>query len=359
MKNIFKILMTEFFDRDLSNVIDRELQVSVESSKIISIIGARRTGKTYFLYSVIKKLRNNLKSNKIVYINFEDDRLFPLKLEDLKYLIDAYYELFPDNRNTYVYFFLDEIQNVNNWELFVRRIYDTEKCRIFITGSSSKLLSKEIATSLRGRTLTYELFPLSFREYLSFNGIELDIYSPKKTAYIKNAFNKYVSTTSFPELIDFDYAELNNALQAYLDMIIYKDLVERYNIGNVALIKNLIKFLYQNISNLISANKIFNDFKSRGISLSKDTLHKYLDHLEDAFVLFFVPIFTKNMREMNRNPQKIYSLDIGLNNSMTGTINIGRIFENIAYLHLRRKYNSIFYSKLLKEVDFIIDEKDA
>jgi len=359
MKEVFKILISEFLNRDLSNVFNRDLHVSLNSSRIISIIGARRTGKTYFLFSLINKLRGKIKKNCIVYVNFEDDRLFPIKLEDMKYLLDAYYELFPENRNSYVYFFLDEIQNIKNWELFVRRIYDTEKCRLFITGSSSKLLSKEIATSLRGRTLTYEVFPLSFKEYLSFNNLEVDLYSPKKTAYIKNSFNKYVSTTAFPELVNFDTAELNNALQGYLDMIIYKDLIERYKIANAALIKNLIKFFYQNISNLISANKIFNDFKSRSMSLSKDTLHSYIDHLEDAYVLFFVPVFTNNLREINRNPKKIYSLDIGLNISMTGKLDIGRIFENIAFLHLRRKYDEIFYSKLQKEVDFIIEDKDS
>lgn len=174
-KDIFKRLITDFHERDLSDVIDRYISIPLNVQKIISIVGVRRSGKTYILYNLIKKLQTDVDRNDIVYINFEDDRLFPLQLQDLNNLVEGYYELYPDRKSKTVYFFFDEIQNVPAWERFIRRLYDTEKCRIFVTGSSSKLLSKEIATSLRGRTLSYEIFPLSFREFLRSKGIGIDI----------------------------------------------------------------------------------------------------------------------------------------------------------------------------------------
>ena len=189
MKELFKNIIHDFIVKDLSAVNDRDYEIPFDISKIITIIGARRTGKTYLLFSIIKNLRKTINSENLIYINFEDDRLFPLKLEHLNSFIEAYYELYPDKKKEKVYFFFDEVQQVENWELFIRRIYDNEKCRIYITGSSSKLLSKEIASSLRGRTLSYSIFPYSFKEYLLYNNIKTDFYSSAGKAKLLNYFN--------------------------------------------------------------------------------------------------------------------------------------------------------------------------
>ena len=167
-KDIFKRLIADSQEKDLSYVLDRDMHIPVDTGKVISLIGVRRSGKTHVLYSIINKIKKNVDPKNIVYINFEDDRLFPIQLKDLNTMLDAYYEMYPDKKNEKVYLFFDEIQNVQNWEKFIRRLYDTENCSVFITGSSAKLLSKEIATALRGRTLSYEVFPLSFREFLRF-----------------------------------------------------------------------------------------------------------------------------------------------------------------------------------------------
>ncbi|MCB9211117.1 MAG: ATP-binding protein [Ignavibacteriales bacterium] len=358
MKEIFKIIISDFLEKEMPEIIEREIKVPLNSNKIISLIGARRTGKTFLFYSAIKKLRKENKNDQIIYINFEDDRLFPLELKDFNLFIEAYYELFPKNRDQTVYLFFDEIQNIENWEKFIRRIDDSLKCKIFITGSSSKFLSKEIATSLRGRTISFEVFPFNFTEYLAFKGIDRNHYSSKNRSKIISALDDYVDHSSFPELLSASDIEKPKILKEYLDLIIYKDLIERYNISNLYLIKYLIKFLLTNTSNPISITKIFNDLKSQGIKVSKNSLYQYIEYLEDAYILFPVKIFSNNVREIQRNPQKIYSLDSGLVDTVSIKNDIGRRFENIIFLELRRKYKNISYLKLKQEIDFCFKDSD-
>jgi predicted AAA+ superfamily ATPase len=353
-KDIFKTLIADSQEKNLSYVMDRDIQIPLDTGKIISLVGVRRSGKTHVLFSIINKIRATTDPKNIVYINFEDDRLFPIELKDLTNLLNAYYELYPDKKNERVYFFFDEIQNVQNWEKFIRRLYDTEKCAIFITGSSAKLLSKEIATALRGRTLSYEVFPLSFSEFLKFKEIKTGLYSSKSLAVIKNAFSEYLIKGGFPEIVSYDSSIFMKTLQEYIDLIMYRDVIERYNISNTFLLKLLIKFCFTNIATHVSFNKLYNDFKSQGISLSRNTIYQYIACLEDAFALFTIPIYTKSVREQWRNPRKIYTIDVGFKTAMDYpfSVDIGRVFENIAFLELRRTAQKIYYFKGKHEVDF-------
>ncbi|MEK6724976.1 MAG: ATP-binding protein [Deltaproteobacteria bacterium] len=355
MKNdIFKRLIVDFQEKELSNVIDREISIPLDISKIISLVGVRRCGKTHILYSLINSLRKNLDRRNIVYINLEDDRVFPLQSGDLATFLDAYYELYPAKKNETVYFFFDEIQNAPHWEKFVRRLYDTENCRVYITGSSAKLLSKEIATALRGRTLTYEIFPLSFREFLKFKGISVNLHSSGSTANIKNALAEYVLKGGFPETVGLSEDIFIRTLQEYLDLIMYRDVVERYNVTNTFLLKFLFKYCFANFSTAISFNKLYNDFRSQGLQLSKNTVYEYISYLEDAYALFTVPIYSSSIREGMRNPKKLYSVDTGFKRvvDMPLANDIGRVYENIVFLQLRRSVRDIFYFKGKQEVDF-------
>ncbi len=164
--------LRDFIEKDLSHVKEREISLPMNIDKVVSIVGMRRTGKTFLLFLLARKLRDRIPKENVVYLNFEDDRLFPLELRDMDLLVQAYYELFPGKKEERVYFLFDEIQNVPNWETFIRRLQDTEKCHIYITGSSSRLLGREIATALRGRTVSYEVFPLSLGEFLTFKGVK-------------------------------------------------------------------------------------------------------------------------------------------------------------------------------------------
>lgn len=353
-KDVFKRLIADSHEKDLFYVMDRDMEIPLNTNKIISLVGVRRSGKTHVLYSIINKLRKIADSENIVYINFEDDRLFPLEMKDLNILLDAYYEMHPDKKNEKVYFFFDEIQNVQNWEKFIRRLYDTENCSIFLTGSSAKLLSKEIATALRGRTLSYEVFPLAFSEFIRFKGIKPDLHSSKSQARIKNALSDYLIRGGFPEIVNYEKAVFMKTLQDYIDLIMYRDVIERFGITNTFLLKRLIKFCFSNISTLVSLNKLYNDFKSEGLSISRNTVYEYVSYLEDAYAIFTVPMYAKSVREQWRNPRKIYSVDVIFKTVMDYPlfIDIGRVFENIVFLELRRKAERIYYFKGKYEVDF-------
>ncbi len=353
MKEIFKKIIIDSQERNYNNIVQRDYQIPLATKKIVSLIGVRRSGKTYLLYETIQKLREVTDRENIIYINFEDDRLFPIVLEDLDQLIEAYYELYPAKRDEKVYFFLDEVQNIPNWELFVRRIHDTLNIALYITGSSSKLLSSEIATSLRGRTIVYEIFPFSFKEYLHYKDIEINLYSSKSISFIQNAFNSYLVNGGFAETFDESEDIQKRILKDYMDLIIYKDVIERYSIKNHVLLKHLIKYMFVNMGTLISVTKLYNEYKSLGFKLSKDTLFEYISHLQEAYALFMPPIFRNSVKEEQRNPKKLYVIDNGFRKLFDASLSsdYSKLYENIAFLHIRRKTQEVYYYKGIKEVD--------
>ncbi len=361
MKEVFKKAIVDFQQRELKHIFRREYDIPLESKKIVSLIGVRRCGKTYILFDLINRLKSKVSPQNIIYINFEDDRLFGVSLNDLDGLIEGYYELFPQKREERVYIFLDEVQSVPHWEQFVRRIYDTLNLSIYITGSSSKLLSSEIATSLRGRTLTYEIFPFSFKEYLGKKEIKTNLYSSKSLSFIKHHLEEYLQKGGFPEILDESVDIQKRILSDYVDLIIYKDIIERYGVTNIALLKHIIRYSFTNISTLVSLTKMFNDFKSQGFKLSKDTLFEYFSHLGDAYALFSVPVFRDSVKEEQRNPKKIYAVDTGFKYIFDTSLStdFSKLYENAVFLELRRRTKEVYYLKRVQEVDFyaVIDGK--
>lgn len=356
----WKQIIADSQERDFTRVISRDIDIPLDSGKIISLIGVRRSGKSNILFSLMHRLRQTMPTDTVVYINLEDDRLFPLTPHDLGGFLDSYYELFPHNRDKRVYFFFDEIQNAPEWERFIRRLHDTENCSVFVTGSSAKLLSREIATSLRGRTIPFEVFPLSFSEYLRFRDIKPG-HSSRSVSLIKNAFAEYCRTGGFPETVGVDKLRANQILHEYLQMIMYRDVAERHSVGNLFLLKSLIKHCFTNISNPLSLSKLYNDFRSQGIQLSRNTLFDYISYLEDAYALFLVPVNSQSQREVMRNPRKLYAIDHGLKavvDLATGA-DIGRIYENIVFLQLRRKSQNICYGRQKQEIDFVLPEGES
>lgn len=356
-KDKIKDIIVDFVSRPLKQSINRDIALPTNINKVVSLIGPRRCGKTYMLYNLIFKLSKKLSRENLIYINFEDDRLFPFNEESLDDFITAYYELYPSKKDETVYFFFDEMQDVPNWEKFVRRLYDTEDCRIYLTGSSSKLLSKEIATSLRGRTLPYEAFPLSFSEFLSFKKIKTTTTGTQQKALLKNALEEYLQKGSYPETVGLDKYTANRVLNEYIDLVIYRDLADRYAIKNTKLLKYLIKHLFVNMSNPLSINKLFNDLKSQGYSLSKNTLYDFMGYLEDAFIFFNVQKHSKSEREKAVNPNKVYGIDTGMRQAFVFAPDYGRMYENTVYLHLRRQTENIHYYLGKQEVDFYLEDQ--
>ena len=267
-KEQLKQIIRDFHLNDNFDVKSRNLQPPIDTKKIITLIGVRRCGKTSILYDMINKLSKNIDKTKILFINFEDERL-DLHVDDLDLVLQSFSELYPEHNLKECYFFFDEIQNIDGWEKFIRRVYDTISTNIFITGSNSKLLSTDIATSLRGRTLSYEVFPLSFDEYLSFKDIEVDLYSSKSLAFIKNAQDKFLIDGAFPETLFLEEKYRNQTLQEYFNVLLYKDLAERYNITNTVALKFFLKRIISSSTKQISINKIYNELKSSGIKMVK------------------------------------------------------------------------------------------
>ncbi|WP_201338614.1 MULTISPECIES: ATP-binding protein [unclassified Nitratiruptor] len=274
--------------------------------------------------------------------------------------IEAYFELYPHKRDEKIYLFFDEIQEIAYWEKFVRRIHDTLNANIVITGSSSKLLSKEIATSLRGRTISYEVFPLSFQEYLRFRQIDINLHSSKSLSHIKNALQIYVVKRGFPEIVlEEDEDIQSRILRDYVDLIVYRDIIERYKVKNLALLKLLIKYLFSNPATLVSFTKLYNDFKSMGYRLSKDTLFEYFAYLNDAYTCFTTSVFKSSVKEEQRNPKKVFIVDNGFNYIYDTTFSpdYSKLYENVVFLHLRRRFSQIYYYKSKREVDFYIPNR--
>jgi len=362
MKEVFKRLIVDFIQRDIKGVMSREYDIPLESKKIISLVGVRRSGKSFLLFDLVRKLRQKIDRENIIYINFEDDRLYPLELRELDSLLEAYFELYPQKIDEKIYIFLDEVQVVDGWERYVRRVYDSLEVAIYITGSSSKLLSTEIATSLRGRSITYEIFPFSFKEYLRFKKIDVDLHSTKSLGFIRHSLQNYLIDGGFAETIDEDSVIARKILSDYLELIVYKDIVDRYNIKNRSLLKHLTKYCFTNVATLVSFSKLYNEFKSQGFKVSKDTVFEYISHLEDAYALFSVPIYRNSIKEEQRNPKKIYAVDNGFKKIYDYAIgeDFSKLYENVVFLHLRRETREVYYFKQKQEVDFFarIDGKE-
>jgi len=267
MKEKLKKIIVEWqenFNAIIKNINDRRVSLHF-TNEINTVIGLRRCGKTYILFSEIGKLlAAKTNKNQILYINFDDERLLDLEKFGYDTIIEAYYELYPENLKKQIYIFFDEIQNLNGWDLFIKRLYERKKFKITITNSSSKLLSAEIATELRGRTLTYNIYTLSFVEYLKFNNIEIKKnieYSENRFGIIKKA-DEFIESGGFPAVVLEDDALLKKErLKDYLDMIIFKDIVERYSIRNTHIIKLIMNFVLTNYACEFSVNSFINKFK--------------------------------------------------------------------------------------------------
>ena len=304
---------------ELDNKLDRAKDLVVRDAKfpdapgkIKVAMGMRRAGKTYFLYQqILAMLRDGIGKRTILYINFEDDRLLPMDEQKLAKLVDAFYTLYPENHDRKCYLFFDEIQTVENWPIVIRRLHDTKNAEIFLTGSSAKLLSKEIATNLRGRSLAVEIWPYSFNEFIRAKKILMDrsLYDKKTQDNLGQIFHQYLSHGGFPEIVPFNPDVKQKTLQEYLDITIYRDIIERHNIQNTHLIKYMILSMIHGAGKPFTVNKFYNDSKSQGYQVGKDKLYDFADYIEDAYLAFSMPIYDKSLRTMQTNHKKLYAID--------------------------------------------------
>lgn len=360
---LLQILLGELHDklRRVTDLVTRDTKFPDAPNKIKVAIGMRRSGKTYFVYQyILQLLAQSVDKTSILYINFEDDRLLPLDSQKLACLVDAFYSLYPENHDRKCYLFFDEIQNVEDWPIVVRRLHDSKNAEIFLTGSSAKLLSREIATSLRGRSLATEVWPYSFSEFLRAKRITVDkqLYDKRTQDTLTQAFHEYLTTGGFPEVTSFDLSVRQQTLQEYLDVAIYRDIIERHQIKNPTLVKYMILSMVHNVGRPFAINKFYNDTRSQGYQIGKDVLYEYADHIEDAYLAFSAPIHDKSIRKVQTNPKKLYAIDPGMVRALTLDYenDLGRLFENVIYLDLKRLGCTIQYylTKERYEIDFLV-----
>ena len=263
------------------------MQIDLAIDKVIVLAGIRRSGKTYELYNIIKKLlSSNIPRNRILYINFEDERFISSTHEDLDKIIEIYMEISGVGVGTNVYLFLDEVQNIEGWDKWVRRMHESRSYKLFITGSSSKLLSSEIATSLAGRNITYLVYLFSFKEFLFFKKIPADrlcVYSNK--GIFNKLLGEYLINGGFPEVVKAENPDSKiRILSSYYDAIIFRDLIQRYRIRDVNLLSSVLKFSLASYSSNFSASKLFNYLNSTGLRVSKKTVNNFIRYGKSVFL---------------------------------------------------------------------------
>ncbi len=361
MKEAIKSILLDFQETELESGVPRRLRIKTVRGKAAVCIGVRRSGKSTYLFQVIERLlASGVPRQNILYLNFFDDRLHNLRHDNLGLITEAYYSIYPEKKNTEtVYCFFDEIQTVRGWEPFVDRLMRTEKCEIYLTGSSAGMLSKEIATQMRGRALSWEIFPFSFREYLDYKEIEsTGALSTKKRLLIQKAFEGYWETGGFPEVLGIGRHLRIKTHQEYFHTILFRDLVERHDISHPKALTDLAHWLVDNTASFYSVNSLTGYLKSLGHKAPKSAVSDYLEWFEDAYFLFTVRIFDASLARSNTNPKKIYCIDHALVPSVSSgmLVNSGHLLENLVFTALRRLHQKIYYyrTKTGREVDFII-----
>jgi predicted AAA+ superfamily ATPase len=365
MIDILKEIILDFQEVDHPTGVPRRVDVVPVPGKATVCIGVRRGGKSTFMFQLMRRLRYaGVDRRNILYLNFFDDRLHRLRQDGLGAILEAYFSLYPEKKNTEkIYCFFDEIQMVTNWEPFVDRLLRTEQCEVYITGSSAQMLSKEIATQMRGRALSWEMFPFSFREFLDFKGIKCNnSLSTKKRLTIQKAFADYWEAGGFPEVAGLDRALRIKTHQEYWGAMLFRDLVERHDISHPKAVSDLAHWLVDNTASLYSINNLTGYLKSLGHKAPKSAVSDYLEWFEDAYVLFTVRIFDASLARANTNPKKIYCIDHALVTSVSSGIlvNSGHLLENLVFSALRRVTPDIFYfrGKGGREVDFVVQWQD-
>lgn len=362
MIETIKKIIIDFQEKQFQSGFPRSLKLEFVENKATVLIGVRRSGKSTFLLQEIERLINQegVAKENIVFLNFFDDRLHQLRHGNLNQITEAYYTIYPEKKDQEtVYYFFDEIQALPAWEPFVDRLMRTESCRVYITGSSAEMLSREIATQMRGRAISWELFPFSFSEYLEAKGLDhSQPYSTKKAFQLQKAFQDYWGTGGFPEAIGLSDTLRVKVHQDYFQTILFRDLIDRHNVAHPRALSDLAHRLIDNCASLYTINSLTGYLKSLSHKVPKTTVADYLAWLEDAYFLFTTYIYDSSTARRNTNPKKIYAIDHALVTSVSPAIliNSGHLLENLVYITLRRSYQQIYYYKTGtgKEVDFIV-----
>lgn len=346
----------------------RDTRVPAIKGKAFAVIGMRRAGKTSFLHQCRADLVAAGRSpSRLLHFNFEDERLGSLGAARLGLIPDILFRLFPKPDAEPLTLFLDEIQRVAGWEVFARRLLDTPGHELFLSGSSARLLSSEIATSMRGRAWTITIQPFSFREYLRHHKLPIPDDARRLTsrqrAALDHHFADYLEIGGFPEAQGLAAAERRQLLQNHVDVLILRDVIERHGAGNSTALRWLVRRLLGNAAGMFSVTRFAADLQSQGVAAGRDTLREYLAYLEDAFLLQTLPVASDSIKRRQVNPCKVYPADTGLIPVFTpgAKPNTGHALETVVFNALRLQGAEFGYVKTPEgsEVDFLASRADG
>lgn len=323
----------------------RDLRIPAIPNKAIAVIGVRRGGKTSFLaLHLAEAVRAGAPPGSHLLLSLEDERLVGMTAEDLSWLLDEHRRTVPDLLpGTPRTLYLDEVQVVPQWEMLVRRLLDAADTRIFISGSSAKLLSREVHTSLRGRSMEVLVHPFSFREALRHAGTEPGVpwaqLPPAARMAFDAALREYLAVGGFPEAQRTDLRDRMALLKGYVDVMVLRDVIDRHGVTNVQALRRLERHLMSNPGGMFSVSKFHRDLKSQGVAVGEETLYAQLDYLEDAFAIRVISMHTASERQRMRNPRKVYPVDPGLIPvfERAARENRGRSLETAVLLELERR----------------------
>lgn len=362
LRNIFQSIIALHQEEIPLSLHERSLQLPLNKQRIVTVTGVRRCGKSSLLHLTINRLlASGVDKEQILYIGFDDERLANMDVSDFDEILQAYRLMYPDRPLSSVYMFFDEIQIVKGWELFVLRVYKSYCKNVYVTGSTAQILSGEMSSALRGWPDEYTEYPLSFKEFIAFKGVKANRYTEEGAALMANMFKSYLLTGGFPQAVLANVeTEWVKLLQAYFNTMLFRDMIEHYNISaSPSVVRYFLKRVFNNITKPSSVNNIYNDLKSQGLKLSKDSLYQWLDYACNIFLLHKVPKYSKSIIKQSTSLSKYYVVDFALAKSvlLPQSEEKGKALENAVYMHLARHLNEneqIYYFNEGAECDFVI-----
>lgn len=341
----------------------RDVRLPSIRGKAFAVIGVRRGGKTSFLAQCrADRLAEGRPREAQLLVSLEDERLAGLSVADFGWLLEEHARQFPGLREARgMTLYLDEAQTVPGWEGLVRRLMDGGGIELFVSGSSAKLLSREVATSLRGRAMEVLVHPFSFREALRHAGAEpsapVERLGPATRATLDQQLRRYLAHGGFPEAQDAEPRDRAALLSGYVDVVVLRDVIERHAVSNPLALRWIERQLLANPGGSFSVKKHYDTLRSQGVAVGKDTLHDYLAHLEDAFLVRTVAMHSASERQRMVNPRKAYPVDPGLIAlfERSGRTHHGRALETALLLELERRGYEVSYVRTAQglEVDFL------
>lgn len=359
-REVIKRIIVDFQERVMPEMVSRRMHITELRDTAIVITGARRSGKTYRTYQyIVDKISEGVCIENFCRLQFNDNRL--LELNNLNEIDAAYMELYPEKINKeQVFYVFDEIHRISGWEDYVLKLLDNPLNTVVVTGSTSKLLSGDIASALRGKCYPHNLFPFSFSEFISYKGISHEIKGTKSEALIKRAFYDYLDCGGFAGLYQLRGEERVEMLQNYWDTMLIKDIIEAHPRDriNIEVFERFAVMLVNRNACPMTVRPLVAELKSLGYQTSPDTVYRYLKYLKEAFMIYTVPFFTKSSKKIGLNYKKVYVIDWALADAVAsgeGMMNSRRL-ENLVFLHLKQLHKKVSYFKTRQgyEVDFVV-----